>query len=209
MIEVYLLNLADRLELPVEKYLRYFTPKRQEKILSYKFAADRNRTIWAELLARSIVAKKLSRPIEEVQIERDVSGKPYLVDSDLKISLSHSKNWAACSLGEVASGVDVEEDFTDALSLAENFFTAREYQQLCKLDGWAQAEKFLCFWTIKESFAKLTGCSLDAALSVDSSIIPAKNFILDGAVLGVCSEHSALIINHLTTKNPAELFDEL
>ena len=87
MVEVYLLNLASRLEEPVEKFLHYFAPNRQEKILRYKFTADRNRTIWAELLARSIIAKKISRTIEEVQIERNENGKPYVVDSKLKLTL--------------------------------------------------------------------------------------------------------------------------
>lgn len=61
--------------------------------------------------------KKMSRTIEEIQIERDHSGKPYVVDSKLKISLAHSKNWAACSIDEVASGIDVEENFADALAV--------------------------------------------------------------------------------------------
>lgn len=199
MIEVYLLNLTDSLEEPVEKFLHYFSIKRQEKILSYKFTADRNRTIWAELLARSIVAKKMSRTIEEIQIERAPSGKPYVIDSALQISLAHSKNWAACSVGEVASGVDVEEECIDELSLAEFFFTTREYRQLCNLKGRARRENFLRLWTIKESFAKLTGRNLDAALTVDSAdilsgrnSIVGKNFLLDKVVGGVCTEHSAL-----------------
>ena len=199
MIEVYLLNLTSQLEKPVEKFLHYFTANRQKKILSYKFTADRNRTLWTELLVRSIIAKKMSRTIEEIQIERDNSGKPYVVDSKLKISLAHSKNWAACSVSEVASGIDVEENFADALAIAQNFFTAREYRQLCNLDGWAQAEKFLCFWTIKESFAKLTGRKLDDALTVDCSdilsgnnSIAGKNFFLNGAIVGVCTERNYL-----------------
>ena len=199
MIEVYLLNLTDSLQEPVEKFLHYFPIKRQEKILSYKFTADRNRTIWAELLARSIVAKKMSRTIEEIQIERDPGGKPYVIGSALQISLTHSKNWAACSVGEVASGVDVEEDSIDELSLAECFFTTREYQQLCNLKGQARKENFLRLWTIKESFAKLTGRNLDAALTVDSAdilsgrnSIVGKNFLLDKGVVGVCTQPSAL-----------------
>ena len=52
----------------------------------------------------------------------DPSGKPYLVDSTLQISLAHSKNWVACSVGEIASDVDVEEDSIDELTLAEFFF---------------------------------------------------------------------------------------
>ncbi|MBQ4404456.1 MAG: 4'-phosphopantetheinyl transferase superfamily protein [Selenomonadaceae bacterium] len=199
MIEVYLLNLTSQLEKPVEKFLHYFTARRQEKILRYKFTADRNRTVWAELLARSIIAKKMSRPIEEIQIGRDENGKPYVLNSALQISLSHSENWAACSVGEVASGIDVEEDSRDELALAEIFFTTREYHQLCKLNGRARSEKFLSIWTLKESFAKLTGDKLDDVLRVDSvdilsgrNLIFGKNFFVDRAVVGVCTEYSAL-----------------
>lgn len=139
-------------------------------------------------------SKKMSRTIEEIQIERNPSGKPYLVDSMLQISLAHSKNWVACSVGEVASGIDVEEDSIDELTLAEFFFTAREYQQLCKFNGRSRSEKFLSLWTIKESFAKLTGRNLDAALTLDSinilsgrNSIVGKNFFLGKAVVGVCT----------------------
>ena len=124
--------------MPVEKFLKYFTVRRQEKILRYKFTADRNRTLWTELLVRSVIAKKISRPIEEVLIERDELGKPYVVNSEFKISLAHSENWAACSVGEVPSGIDVEENFADALAIAQNFFTAQEYRQLCNVDGRAR-----------------------------------------------------------------------
>lgn len=196
MIEVYLLNLSDHLQEPVEKFLHYFTEQRQEKILQNRFTADRNRTIFAELLVRSVIAKKIFRPLEEIQIERDENGKPYVVDNRLMISLAHSANWAACSVGEVPSGVDVEEDFTDALTVAENFFTAQEYEQICKVDGWARAKKFLSLWTIKESFAKFTGRGIDEnfneidaleILSGRGSII-GKNFFIGKAVVGVCTE---------------------
>lgn len=200
MIEVYLLNLTRRLDEPVEKFLHYFTAQRQEKILRQRFTADRNRTIWAELLARAVIAKKISRPLEEIQIDRDANGKPFVVDNSLMISLAHSANWAACSVGEVASGVDVEEDFTDALAVAENFFTAQEYRQLRELDGHALAEKFLSLWTIKESFAKFTGRGIDedfkeidgAKILSGRGKIVGKNFFVEGAVVGVCTERGNL-----------------
>ena len=200
MIEVYLLKLTSRLEEPVEKFLHYFTARRQEKILRYKFAADRNRTVWAELLVRSIIAKKISRTVEEIQIERDEKGKPYVIDSSLKISLAHSKNWAACSVGESPNGIDVEEDFADALAIAENFFQPHEYRQLCKLDGRARTEKFLSLWTTKESFAKFTGRGIDENFAVIDAeeilsgcgTIVGKNFFFNGAVVGLCSERGSL-----------------
>ena len=147
-----------------------------------------------------IIAKKMSRSIEEIQIERDRNGKPYVVDGSLMISLAHSKNWAACSVGEVGNGVDVEEDFSDALAIAQNFFTAQEYQQLCNLDGQAQSKKFLSIWTIKESFAKFTGRGIDddfAAIDTAEILsgrgnVVGKNFFVSGAVVGVCSERDSL-----------------
>ena len=190
MVEVFLLNLTSRLEKPVEKFLHFFTPRRREKILRHKFLADRNRTLWTELLIRSVIAKKNSCPIEEILIEREKSGKPYVVDSNLKISLSHSANWAACTVGEVQSGVDVEENFSDALDIAKNFFSAREYRELCELDGRARAEKFLCLWTLKESFAKFSGRNLDDVLRLEK--IVGKNFFVAGAVVGVCTVPDAL-----------------
>ena len=200
MIEVYLLNLASRLDEPVEKFLHYFTARRQENILRYKFTADRNRTLWAELLVRAVIAKKFSRTVEEVQIERDLNGKPYVVDGRLMISLAHSDNWAACSVGEVPSGVDVEENFSDALTVAENIFTAQEYRQLCKLEGQTLAEKFLSFWTIKESFVKFIGRGIDddfAAIDATEILsglgkVVGRNFFLSGAVVGICTERNFL-----------------
>ena len=211
MIEIYLLKLTSLLEMPVEKFLKYFTEKRREKILRYKFTADRNRTLWTELLVRSIIAKKISRPIEEVLIERDELGKPYVVNSKFKISLAHSENWAACSVGEVPSGIDVEENFADALAIAQNFFTPQEYQQLCNVDGWTRAEKFLSLWTIKESFVKFTGCGIDENFnSIDSTQILAdnvgKNFFVDKAVIGVYTERDNLPKNF--TIIPQNFFDE-
>ena len=200
MIEVYLLNLASRLDEPVEKFLHYFTARRQENILRYKFTADRNRTLWAELLVRAVIAKKFSRTVEEIQIERDLNGKPYVVDGSLMISLAHSDNWAACSVGEVPSGVDVEENFSDALTVAENFFTAQEYRQLCKLEGRTRGEKFLSFWTIKESFVKFIGRGIDddfAAIDATEILsgrgkVVGRNFFLSGAVVGICTERNFL-----------------
>ena len=205
MVEVYLLKLTDRLDEPAEKFLHLFTEERREKILRYKFAADRNRTIFAELLVRSVIAKKISRPIEEILIERDFCGKPHVVDGNLEISLAHSENWAVCSVGEVPSGVDVEEDFSDALAVAKNFFLPQEYQKLCELDGRARAEKFLCLWTIKESFVKFIGRGIDETfsaidaeeiLSGQSSIV-GKNFFVGEAVAGVCTSRGCLPKNFI------------
>ena len=200
MIEVYALDLTERLEKPVEKFLRFFSPERQEKILFYRFPADRNRTLWAELLVRSVLSRKESRPMEEIAIERDGKGKPHVVGSPWEISLSHSKHWAVCSVGETPSGVDVEETPSDALMIAGHFFTPQERRAIQRLDGQARAETFLKIWTVKESFVKLTGRDMEEVLGkVESAALLAgngwtagRNFPVGDAVIGICARRDTL-----------------
>ena len=200
MIEVYALNLTEHLEKPVEKLLRFFSPERQKKILSYRFLADRNRTLWAELLVRSVLAKKTSCQLEEIFVQRDGRGKPYVEGSPWEISLSHSRHWAVCSVGETPSGVDVEEAAEDALMIARHFFTARENRHLQAMDEQNLAQNFLRIWTIKESYAKYMGQGLDetiarresAELLAGSGPIAGRNFIVDGAVIGLCGKKGIL-----------------
>lgn len=204
-IEVYAMNLKNFLDEPTEKYLHLFSQKRREKILSYKFNADRIRTIFAELLARSVIAKKISQPIEKIFIDRDENGKPYVVGDFFKISISHSKNWAAVSIGEVASGIDVEEDFSAALEIAQNFFCPNEYFELINLPENIRGEKFLCMWTLKESYFKLSGD--EDFLQVDHKNICGKNFFpSEGVVISCCAEKFSLPKKIVTVYNPSTLF---
>ena len=124
-VKLFAADISARLNDSVDDLLKLFSIERQKKILSYRFNADRNRTIWAELLVRQAVAEKFSCPLEKVQVYRDATGKPHIADLPVEISLSHAGNWVVCSVGEIKSGVDVEIDSTDALEIAERFFFAQ------------------------------------------------------------------------------------
>lgn len=63
----------------------------------------------------------------------------YVIGRAVEISLTHSGNWVACSFGSEPNGVDVETDATDALEIAEHFFTAAEFETLSALTGAASA----------------------------------------------------------------------
>ena len=197
--ELYLMNFS--LDSFRKDYRRYFSVERWNHISSYKNVADRLRSVCTELLAKYLVAKKTSRNFEEISILRDVRGKPYIADSDLQISLSHSRNWIVCSVGNVTSGIDVEEDFSDALEIALNFFAYREYFLLKCLHGADLQKNFLRLWTLKESYGKFLGCGLSEELLkidiekllVNNKNIACRNFyLLEGAVIGLCTAPFAL-----------------
>lgn len=142
---------------------------------------------------RYVVSEKFSRPLEKVQVYRDARGKLHIADLPAEISLSHAGNWVICSVGTISSGVDVEVDSTDALEIARNFFLRGEFEKIASLPENLQRRQFLTYWTLKESYFKLTGdenflrADCEKILSGTSEII-GKNFLLgDGAVIGVCS----------------------
>ena len=192
-VEIFAVNISARLNDSVDDWLKYFSRERQEKILSYRFNADRNRTIFAELLARNIIEEKSDCDIEKVKIYRDDTGKPHIKNFPIEISLSHAGNWIGCSIGIEKSGVDVEFDLVGAIEIAEKFFLPSEYEKIISLNENLRRQLFLKYWTIKESYFKLTGdenflqVDSEKILEGDGKVV-GKNFCLnDGAVIGVCT----------------------
>jgi len=191
-INLFAVNISERLNQPVDDWLKYFSSERREKILSYRFNADRNRTLWAEILTRYEVAERFSCPLEKVQVYRDVTGKPHIVEFPVEISLSHAGDWVICSVGEVKSGVDVEIDSTDALEIAERFFLPSEFEKIISLPKSLHGRQFLIYWTLKESYFKLTGdenflqADCEKILLGNGKVIGKNFFLNDGAVIGVC-----------------------
>ena len=192
-VEIFAVNISARLNDSVDDWLKYFSRERQEKILSYRFNADRNRTIFAELLARNIIEEKSDCDIEKVKIYRDDTGKPHIKNFPIEISLSHAGNWIVCSIGIEKSGVDVEFDLVGAIEIAEKFFLPSEYEKIISLNENLRRQLFLKYWTIKESYFKLTGdenflqADSEKILEGDGKVV-GKNFCLnDGAVIGVCT----------------------
>ena len=200
-VELCLLNLAGRLDEPVDAFLPLFAPGRREAILRFKFNPDRNRTVWAELMARAVAARRVGMDAADVVITRDGEGRPQCSVPGMFVSLSHSGPWAACCVGGTECGVDVETRARGAgLDIARRFFLPSEHLRLKSMaergEDWESA--FLRDWTIKESCLKCLGLNEWSGVDCEAVIngggpIGGWNFVLpDGAVAGVCSAAGAL-----------------
>ena len=211
--ELYVLNIASRLDEPVDALLGLFTQERRRAIMRYRFNTDRNRTIYAELLARCLIARRMDCDARAVTVSRDEDGRPCCETSDIRFSLSHSGPWVACSIGGAANGVDVETGRRAiTLDIAKHFFLPEEYVRLKSMhdsgENWKSA--FLRFWTLKESCLKCLelkewrGVDCGALLSGTASV-SGRNFCLpDGSVVGVCVKDGALP-DHVITPELREL----
>lgn len=202
-IHVYALRLMDELETPILPYLAHFSPERQQMILRYRKPSDRSRTVWAELLARYLLCKGDGAGWESVSVERGKTGKPRgrTPEGVQEISLSHSGSWVLCSIGAWGSGVDVETCSEGYEEIADHFFSPEENALLQRMPLAVREKEFLRYWTLKESFLKLTGeglygdlANIDCmALRRGLNGIGGKNFLLpDGAMSAVCTQREHL-----------------
>lgn len=160
MVQVYaadIRKLPDPRECP-EK-LAGLTEERREKIMRCQRPGDRKRGMGAGLLLGEILPRYGASP-EKVFTGED--GKPRV--EGLCFNLSHSGSWAVCAVGERAVGCDVEKIVRAPGRVAERFFHRNEtaYLEHCRAEERDAA--FFRFWTMKESYIKMTGEGLRVPL---------------------------------------------
>ena len=101
--------------------------------------------------------------------ERNVMGKPYFRDSDVKFNISHSHGYVACatSLDEDV-GVDIEASHISderAAKLAQRYFSESDSSAIL-----SAPHKFARIWSEKEAKAKFLGESLTSLLEKEKKI---------------------------------------
>ncbi len=183
MAEVCVLSLRDWLDSDVEPYLGFASPERRAAVLRFRFASDKNRSLWAELFARWRVAQIIGKKPQDVSIAHDEKGKPFCPEAPVSVSLSHSGPYIAVAVGQSALGVDVERRRKTNLSISERWFRPEEHARLLSLPETERWRMFLRFWTLKEAALKNTGEGLSGGLeTVDCSAL------LDAAERGTADD---------------------
>ena len=198
LTQVYLLDISGHLNYPVTKYLDYLPVERRESILRYKFLPDQNRTLWAELLAKKLIAGLLARNFQDITIKRDSSGRPY--HENICFSLSHCSNWVACSIGDNINGVDIEIISRRAsLKISKRFYLQSEHNTIKFLhdNGQDWERKFFEYWTLKESCLKCLNLNNWAEVDCEKLLscnheIAGRNFFLNDLVIACCSQREYL-----------------
>ena len=83
-------------------------------------------------------------------------GKPYFAEGNLHFSISHTKHYVFCALGDTPVGIDAEEvNRSIDLRLAEKILSPTEKAEFDAAENKATA--LLTFWVLKEALAKYTG----------------------------------------------------
>lgn len=134
--------------------------ERKERIRKYPSGKDRRLSLAAELLLKKALLGR-NLPFDDLHYEYGKYGKPVLKGiPDIHFSISHSGNYALTAVSDHEIGCDIELIRPMDLSVARRFFHPEEYAHLCAAAPEAQTELFFRYWTLKESFLKITGMGL-------------------------------------------------
>ncbi|WP_139345060.1 4'-phosphopantetheinyl transferase family protein [Virgibacillus pantothenticus] len=149
-----------------DKLIRYLSKEKRARIMQFKKNDDKFRSLFAEILLRLMICKKIKCKNEQVNFEINSYGKPHLVgNSEVHFNISHSGKWVIISLANSQIGIDIEEiKEIDYLAISKRYFSDREYKDLSNISEHQQLRYFYNLWTLKESYVKNIGLGLSKPL---------------------------------------------
>ncbi|MCK4638030.1 MAG: 4'-phosphopantetheinyl transferase superfamily protein [Bacteroidales bacterium] len=137
-------------------------------------------------LTYRILLKELIDSKSELKILYDESGKPYLKNSNYKISVSHSFEFAAAIVSrKVPAGIDIEK-ISQRIERIKNKFLSEN--ELKDINESFRLEKLYIYWCAKEALYKLYG-KRDLNFITNIKIAP-FNFEQKGHINGELSGNS-------------------
>jgi 4'-phosphopantetheinyl transferase len=164
-LEMYVCKIDCRI--PDEEFgrlLSYVDSGKRARIQRFRRWQDAHLSLFADLLARSVIGRRLKLAPENLIFTVDPFGKPSLDDHDsIHFNVSHSVNRVACVIDRGPVGIDIEEISEADLSIANEYFAASEVEYL--LTELNPVDAFFDLWTIKESYIKFIGKGLSQPLN--------------------------------------------
>jgi 4'-phosphopantetheinyl transferase len=106
-------------------------------------------------LSTRLLLRRMLNTEEYIDCRMDEHGKPYLVNSDYSISISHSYDYASVMIGKNRDvGVDIEKIKTKVQLIQHKFLSVRELDELNVKDN---TQGLYACWCVKEAVYKWYG----------------------------------------------------
>jgi len=106
-------------------------------------------------LSTRLLLRRMLNTADYIDCRMDEHGKPYLVNSEYSISISHSYDYASVMIGKNRDvGVDIEKIKNKVHLIQHKFLSARELEQLNVKDD--TQGLYVC-WCVKEAVYKWYG----------------------------------------------------
>lgn len=162
----------------LEGYLGCLTPARRRGILKKKQEPDRINALLSRLLVLSEITRRTGIPQNKISFDFGTHGKPYLKNSRLQFSLSHTSGAVCAAFSAVPEqggepdaseiGIDVEKRNRRVNPAIYKRSLAEDEKPLVR-----SPEDFIRCWVKKEAFLKRTGFGIVCDLrGINTNILP-------------------------------------
>ena len=172
MVEIY----AIRIDEPIEEetfnqFLSCVSEEKRERIKRFHFVENAKRTLYGDLMVRSLICGKLKLHNDKLTFCCNEYGKPFLEGyPDFHYNISHSGDWVVCAISEKEIGIVIEKIKSVDFDIAKRFFSDVEYKLLMSQPEDLKTNYFYDIWTLKESYIKYKGKGLSIPLNSFSII---------------------------------------
>lgn len=169
MLILYSYQLAEEKE-----FLKFFEEVQNrlpssilQKIRAFKFPADQQRSLMADLMVRLYYSQQLNLDYRAIEYDFGVHDKPVLKGYEAEFfNISHSGNHVVVAFSDQTVGIDVEAIKKDRRKIAQRFFTESEIEDMNAMPSEEeQIRYFYQLWTLKESYMKAIGDGMTMSLS--------------------------------------------
>ncbi len=166
--------------------------ERQEKISKFYHDVDKRLSLCGEMYIRYLMEKMYCIKGEDIIIQKNNYGKPYLKEcNDIFFNISHTRNAIVVAVSSNEVGIDIEKLVAPPYDIIDSVFSKKEKEIIEKEDV-NKTSFFYSIWTRKESYLKWLGTGINEQLnlidtmSIDSCFFKMQN--VQGYMVTVCSE---------------------
>ncbi len=161
-MESYLLILNnDKLD-SLDPYFCFLTYERKQKIRGYRSDIDKKVSIYGELIIRAVLSKKESVLPQDILLELDAYGKPFMKnDCNIHFNISHTKYAVFCvisNLGEVGADIEIIGQYLP--EVMDYIGHPEEIEIMKSVPREKRAPVFYEIWTRKEAYGKKNGLGI-------------------------------------------------
>ncbi len=177
-VHVWRISLEQEEQL-LDRFRRTLAPEELDRAGRFRFERLQKHFVAGHGFLRSVLARYLSVPPEDLKFTYNAYGKPSLAgEESLQFNMSHSHEIGLVAVTrDAAVGVDVEHIRADFASdeIARRFFSRVEVETFNSLSKEEQVAAFFRCWTRKEAYIKAIGKGLSQPLDgFDVTLAPAE-----------------------------------
>lgn len=149
-------------------------------------SSKRLQFLLSRIIVKGVIAQlAVEVPPTNVSLEADAAGRLSAAGANMErihISISYTEGLVATAFALAHVGIDVEKVRSAPAGTAQRFFTKRELAHLRNSEF--ADEEFFRIWTLKESYAKLTGGGIFDALKNTECVIGETVAVMDAHMGG-------------------------